>query len=191
MKSKIMIGCCMGLLLSSIVPVSSYAEFNGITVVSSGIEFPNGTVQTTAPAPTWHQILPAAERFQLVMGNQAVLDKETGLVWARNANIDGKKTWQGAIYYCANLSISDRKGWRLPEREELASLLDMSVTGSPKLPAGYSSFFTNVQSSHYWSITTYEGDSTSAWDVRIYDGFVDDDVDKDNHNYVWPVRSGN
>ena len=32
----------------------------------------------------WSQILPAATRFQLVMGGAAVLDRETGLVWEQS-----------------------------------------------------------------------------------------------------------
>jgi hypothetical protein len=31
--------------------------------------------------PTWSQKLPAAQRFQRVLDAEAVLDKETGLVW--------------------------------------------------------------------------------------------------------------
>ena len=162
-----------------------------IESTSGGIKFPDGTVQTTAAAPTWHQKLPAAERFELVMDNQAVLDKETGLVWARNANIGGNKTWQSAINYCADLSISDRKGWRIPEREELASLLDMSVSGFPKLPAGYSSFFTDVQPCNYWSSTTYEDDSTYAWSVLLEYGSLTHNSIKDLYLAVWPVRSDN
>jgi len=156
----------------------------------NGIVFPDGTVQTTAPAPTWHRKLPAAERFELVMGGDAVLDKETGLVWAKDANMDGSKEWQDAINFCANLSISDRKGWRLPEREELASLLDMSVSGSPKLPDGHP--FTNVQSYfYYWCSTPYASNTAGwAWVVSMDNGYVGCDV-KDSNLYVWPVRSDN
>ena len=51
----------------------------------TGIIFPDGTKQSTASAPTWHQILPAADRFKLVMNsNAAVLDRETGLVWEKS-----------------------------------------------------------------------------------------------------------
>ena len=43
--------------------------------------------------PTWDQVLPAAQRFKLVMptaanpAGEAVLDKETGLVWEQRPGI--------------------------------------------------------------------------------------------------------
>jgi len=41
--------------------------------------------------PAWSQILPAADRFQRVMeGNEAVLDKETGLVWEQSPTVTEK-----------------------------------------------------------------------------------------------------
>jgi hypothetical protein len=140
--------------------------------------------------PTWSQKLDASERFELVLDDEAVLDKETGLTWARNANLDGTKSWQDAINYCANLTISDRKGWRLPTREELASLLDISQT-IPALPIGYD-IFSNVQSNYYyWSSTEYEGDSSKAWYVYMGLGHVRNDSKNLAGTYVWPVRGGN
>jgi hypothetical protein len=137
--------------------------------------------------PTWSQILPAVERFELVMGDVAVLDKETGLVWALNANIAGvTKTWLDAMNYCLNLSIGDRKGWRLPTVEELASLVD-PTHASPALPAGHP--FTGVEADIYWSSTTYAGDSTFAWVVDMLRGLLGS-TGKTSHYYVWPVRGG-
>lgn len=139
--------------------------------------------------PTWSQILPASERFELVMGDAAVLDKETGLVWAKNANIAlGYKSWQNAINYCRNLNIGGRIGWRLPTVEELSSLVDESQS-NPALPDGHP--FVDVQSRHYWSSTEYEGDSDNAWAVVMNDGLVDHNGVKTNLNYVWPVRADN
>ena len=137
--------------------------------------------------PTWSRILPVAERFELVMGDAAVLDKETGLVWAQNANILGGRTWQSALEFSRNLSIADRKGWRLPTVEELASLID-STQMNPSLPAGHP--FINVQSSIYWSSNTNDIISTRAWAVdmgmRIVSHFS-----KTSPGYAWQVRGGN
>ncbi len=142
--------------------------------------------------PTWSQILPADERFELVMGDAAVLDKETGLVWAANANLFGKKTWDEAIYYCADqVDLGGRKGWRLPTREELASLLDTSET-EPALPLGYDSYFSNVQLDFYWSSTSRHGfeENPRAWYVNMGSSSVNNTW-QDSPLYVWPVRGGN
>jgi hypothetical protein len=147
--------------------------------------------------PTWSQILPADERFELVMGEAAVLDKETGLVWAADANLFGKKTWDEAIYYCADqVDLGGRKGWRLPTREELASLLDASET-EPALPLGYDSYFSNVQfgggqHGQYWSSTPRHGFEANprAWYVDMGTSAVNNSP-QDFLKYVWPVRSGN
>jgi hypothetical protein len=137
--------------------------------------------------PTWSQILPAAERFELVMGDEAVLDKETGLVWAKDANLDGNKQWQAAVNYSRNLSLAGRKGWRLPTVEELASLVDPTQR-NPAFPAGHP--FLNVQSGSYWSSTSYVGDTNYAWYVAMYNGYVYGTA-KTGYYYVWPVRGGN
>jgi Protein of unknown function (DUF1566) len=138
--------------------------------------------------PTWSQKLPASERFELVLDGEAVLDKETGLVWAKNANIaDATKTWQDAMNYCCNISIANRKGWRLPTVEELASLVDTQQS-NPALPSGHQ--FDQVQSFNYWSSTTCAGDTSGAWTVHLSVGLVLYGT-KDYGYYVWPVRSDN
>ena len=55
-----------------------------------------------------------SSRFDCVMGGEAVLDKKTGLTWARNANIAAHepKTWLEAMRFCQDLVIGHRKGWR-------------------------------------------------------------------------------
>lgn len=52
--------------------------------------------QVEAAAPEWSQKLPAAIRFRLVLGNAAVLDKETNLVWEQSpgdTDGDGEPWW--------------------------------------------------------------------------------------------------
>jgi len=140
--------------------------------------------------PTWSQVLPASERFELVMGEEAVLDKETGLVWARDANLAGEnKPWLAAIHYCMDVTINHRKGWRLPTVAELASLVEMSEAGNPKLPTGHP--FENVQTTGYWSSVSYNLTSdTYAYYVSIDAGGAggSNHDGKSNSYSVWPVR---
>ena len=81
--------------------------------------------------PAWSQTLsPASERFVLVLNDEGVLDKETGLVWSRYADIGpygGGFNFYAAVNKCQDLVIGSRKGWRAPTVEELASLGILTV----------------------------------------------------------------
>jgi hypothetical protein len=152
----------------------------------NGVVFPDGTLQTTASAPTWHQILPSADRFKLVMNSDAaVLDKETGLVWEKSPDT-GTRSWTSACTHCYQREVGGRKGWRLPTIEELASLVDTSQS-NPTLPAGHP--FIGVQSDFYWSSSTYAGGTSHGWGVLFNGGLVSY-YDKSDHYYVWCVRGG-
>ena len=123
---------------------------------------------------------------------KAVRDNETGQVWERfpdmagGVNGDGKRTWGGALSYCVNREIEGRKGWRLPMREELASLLDPSGL-SPFLPRGHP--FQTVQSISYWTATTDVTDPKTAWFVSFSDGILFPS-NKNTLYAVWCVRGG-
>ena len=120
--------------------------------------------------PSWDQTLPANTRFIVLtnMNSEAVLDRETGLVWEKSPSTS-TFSWQGAQIQCNQLTVGNRKGWRLPTNQELASLVDPSVS-APTLPAGHP--FINVQSSGSWSATTNAFDTTFAWGVNFYYGTV-------------------
>ena len=135
--------------------------------------------------PTWSQKLPAAQRFVLVLDDAAVLDKETGLVWEKSPDTT-KRDWNTAINYCYNKTVGDRKGWRLPTVEELASLID-ATQSNPALPTGNA--FLNVQSKYYWSSTTNTNDPGFAGLVSLLNGSVSSDL-KTITYYVWPIRGG-
>jgi hypothetical protein len=141
---------------------------------------------TTQTQPSWDQTLPAAERFVLVMGGAAVLDKETGLVWEQSP-LTTRHNWQVARFQCTSRTVGGRKGWRLPSVHELASLLDPgNPTGNPDLPVGHP--FSNVQSSSYWSAT--QVDTQFAWIVMLRTGDVINDVKANDIFFVWCVRGG-
>jgi hypothetical protein len=145
--------------------------------------------------PSWSQKLPAAKRFELVLDGAAVLDKETGLVWEKAPSPD-PFIWGAAYSVCMNLQLGDRMGWRLPTIEQLASLVDPSVSPpGPTLPTGHP--FSNVQPDYYWSAKTYPlappvatpGAVSYAWDVNFRYGFVTIDL-TDRTYHAWCVRGG-
>jgi len=119
-------------------------------------------------------------------GNETVTDNQTGLMWAKNANLDGTKTWNAAIDYCNALSLGGHDDWRLPTVKELQSLIDFG-NYNPALPSGRP--FTGVQSYYYWSSTTHASLTDDAWPVYLGDGGVAS-ASKAGATTVWPVRAG-
>ncbi len=121
------------------------------------------------------------------VSDDVVFDKETGLLWARDANLPNiAKEWMNAIFFCRFYSLGSRKGWRLPTMEEMLSLSDITQM-EPQLPQGHP--FINVQDD-YWTSTTYEFRSDHAWGVSIDIGATRTDPKKSTL-HVWPVRGGN
>lgn len=125
--------------------------------------------------PAWDRAIPAAKRFIVLsdFNNQAVLDRETGLVWERSPQLQPTfpTMWSSATFSCAEHSTGGRMGWRLPSLHELASLLDPSVPApGPTLPVGHP--FTNVQALSYWSASARADDPVGAWGVDLLDGTV-------------------
>jgi hypothetical protein len=144
------------------------------------------------PPPSWYQKFPCEDtsncpRFEVLAdwNNEAVLDKETGLVWKKSPSTT-IMDWRTANSHCMDMSTGGRSGWRLPTVQELKSLVDKSQS-SPALPAGHP--FNNVLSSYYWSATTYAYNTITAWTVYFFTGNVSV-VSKSDFSYVWCVRGG-
>ena len=77
--------------------------------------------------------------------------------------------WQAALDYVKTLSTGDHTDWRLPNINELRSLVDYSRS-SPAFPLGNPSPFPNAVSSRYWSSTSLAADTSSAWYIAFNDG---------------------
>jgi len=155
--------------------------------------------------PSWDQQLSASTRFTVLSnwvdaqhpsGGAAVLDRETGLVWEQSPSTTplpwgqpGASFFGRAQYHCNDLNVGNRKGWRLPTLQELASLVDPSVPSpGPTLPGGHP--FSNVQSG-YWSATTDDTNSSFALIVSFYFGVVGSFSKDDTLNIrAWCVRGG-
>lgn len=148
----------------------------------------------TAPPPSWYQKVPCdstsnCPRFEVLAdwNNEAVLDKETGLVWEQSPSSDGTFHWGYAQFYCTGLTKGNRKGWRVPAIQELASLVDPTMT-HPALPSGHP--FTNVQEitfRFYWSATT---NTSNAYTLYSSNGNITSYNISGDVGYIWCVRGG-
>jgi len=121
------------------------------------------TIESNVTPKTWNPKIYRGERSYSKNSTYTVKDNYTGLIWQKED--DGKeRTWKEAQKYCNELSLSGLK-WRLPEQEELYYLGDVTKYN----PAVDKAFF-NLKSAYYWSNTSYENDSDSAWGVYFDDG---------------------
>lgn len=125
-------------------------------------------------------------RFTVLTDTNCVYDNLTGLIWAGNASLDGSKSWEDALMYCEELTLGGRSDWRLPNRNELVSLIDngqFNVALPPNHP------FAEVQTYYYWSATTSAHNTPGAWCVNMGNGIVDS-YNKSGRFFVWPVCDG-
>ncbi len=126
-----------------------------------------------------------SDRFTCLFGDTVVRDNETGNVWDRDPDTNDR-IWTRAISHCANREVGGRKGWSLPMREQLATLVDTS-NSDPALPTGHP--FLNVQSALYWSASTNANGPAFAWSVNFVNGFVSF-FTKGSSRLAWCVRGG-
>ena len=126
--------------------------------------------------------------------DQAVLDKETRLVWEQSPSTTSQM-WLDTQRSCNRKTVGNRKGWRLPTTQELASLVDPTQS-NPALPPGHP--FSNVQSalasSTYWSATiAFPPTNSFAWTVSFVglpSGFVGTSAFQGQSFFSWCVRGG-
>jgi formylglycine-generating enzyme required for sulfatase activity len=93
-------------------------------------------------------------------------DPKTGLEW--QCQSPGEMTWHEAQEYAACLSLDGKTDWRLPTLTELESLLDRTQARSDGRPCVREEvpFRDNLS---YWSSTTFERHTKSAW-IVMFDG---------------------
>ncbi len=102
-----------------------------------------------------------------VHGDVIVTDRETGLIWQKTYVTD--KIWQEALSYCETLTYAGYSDWRLPNKNELASLVNYKkynpASDFPDMPS---------IDSYFWSSSTFVCKTRKAWGVHFYSGRVYD-----------------
>ena len=115
-------------------------------------------------------------------GNGTVTDNLTGLIWLQSTACFAPTTWTNALAEvnalasgtCGLADGSSAGQWRLPNINELESLIDASAS-TPALPAN--NHLSGLGNGIYWSSTTYFGVASDAWAIRFGDGrYMNDSV---------------
>lgn len=106
-------------------------------------------------------------------------DDVTNLQWQDDASIATTKDWQEAITYCNTLNLGDKEDWRLPNKNELISIVDYAKSTDVFLDG-----FEQVSNGTFWSSTTSAVDAGTAWNVNFGAGYVDNG----NKTYDYSVR---
>ncbi|HEV2401190.1 MAG TPA: DUF1566 domain-containing protein [Candidatus Sulfotelmatobacter sp.] len=188
-------------LPDSSVTGADFAAYDGtnptVTLAATGqqVSYAAGDDASAGKGAAWS----AATRFTS-NPDGTVTDTLTGLIWLKDAGCLGSGPWQDAFTEVNQLAsgacgLSDGSaagGWRLPNINELESLVDASAA-NPAISVGNP--FVNVSGGIYWSSTSYYGGvggSDKAWTIRMSDGrYMNDtasNVKASASNAIWAVK---
>lgn len=100
-------------------------------------------------------------------GVLTVIDATTGLEWSAKP-VAKNVTHEQAIKACAELDLGGHTDWRLPTRQELLSIVDLSRHA----PAIDTNAFPDFPSEWFWTSDLCAWSSASAWFVNFSSGSV-------------------
>ena len=116
-----------------------------------------------------------------INSNVVVNDSVTGLMWQKTY-VTGK-TWKEALKYCEDLTYAGKSDWRLPNKNELVTLVNYGkfspASNFPDIPSD----------AWFWASTTVPGEHYKAWRVYIANGSARGLINKTGTSYVRCVRN--
>lgn len=119
-----------------------------------------------------------APQGRYTVSSGTVYDTQTGLTWQQT--VDGMdRDWNAAVSYCQALPLAGG-GWRLPQVNELLTILDVSRSN----PAIDPTAFPGAPSTGYWTASDTAGNAGAKW--FIY--FVYGNMSWTNVNDIYRVR---
>ncbi len=111
-----------------------------------------------------------------VGGDTIVEDLLTRLIWRFDPAGSTALVWKDALAFCENLSHAQRSDWRLPDINELESLITYGA--APE----HVSTFPDMVADYFWSSTTNAKDVSRAWVAEFKYGIVRPDMKKEENN---------
>ncbi len=108
----------------------------------------------------------SAVKKKSLLVQKLYVDVSTGLMW-QNSN-DTKsvsKNWDDSKSYCAKLKLNKFNDWRLPDFNELLSIVEYE-----NYNCAVKSGFKKVEPKLYWSASNNSANTSKAWCVHFKDG---------------------
>ena len=126
-----------------------------------------------------------------IAGDDVVIDRATGLMWAADGNEagcnnGGSANWSTAITYAEGLTFAGFSDWRVPNIKELISIINYSSLA----PCVDEPPFANTSINYYWTSTTNMEYTNGAWRIMMYAVFTDVRVKTDAGQRLRCVRGG-
>ena len=180
--------------------------FSGCATILFTLFFLAFSSGATAQVKIWEAISIDRHRFQILanFNNEAVLDRETGLIWERTLSSEFPDPQTNWVVNCSvDRHTGGKYGWRLPTVAELSSLLKPPGAGEggnahPPNPAFFN--YDPDASRKYWSATSAGYDPDHAMFLQIFlvdgddgtsrPGVIISGESKTMANYAWCVRGG-
>ena len=123
--------------------------------------------------------------LDLTRNESTVSDSSTKLQWEDGENVKAsRKNWDYAKTYCRNLVLDGKYDWRLPNKDDLLTIIDFSKSN----PAIKEDVFKNIASNYYWSSIPNAALSNYAWYISFDTGLIGYSK-KRNMEYVRCVRT--
>lgn len=134
------------------------------------------------------------EDFDITTEGTAI-HRKTGLEWMRcsvgqswnGSTCTGEAevfSWRLAVKAGEESNFANHTDWRLPDRDELASIIEQRCFS----PAVNEAIFPNTSSNWYWSSTLDPHYSFVAWYITFYNGRADSGFRTDSNGRVRLVR---
>jgi len=102
-----------------------------------------------------------------VNSDVVVEDGLTGLTWQKDSTHG--KSWREALAECQGATTADYEDWRLPQDQELMSLVDYRML---RPASGFTEANNNWWQIPYWSSTSKANPGTQVWVVNFRVGRV-------------------
>lgn len=154
-----------------------------VDFASGGVSFQN--MASTAYVRLVRSTLAAPPSRYEAQADGTVKDKATGLHWRQCQDglsgagcSDGSAvayTWQEALNRVAAVNqagFAGYKDWRLPNRNELASIVDYSDNKPALDRTVFTGFTAGAATPSFWTSTPFSADGQLIWAVDFNDGYV-------------------